>query len=124
MIDADVAIKTDEAAAILAKIASDYLDGRRADEEVEVVDLTREPSPFLKDQGITSGRAWKTLWQNYGSVQYRVHRRGEETLVSLFNWEIYQDRQWLVRMKDAPAVPRPLGPVGRRRGGRPIGHRS
>ena len=102
LIEAEVATKVAEASAILAKTEDFYLDGRRADEAVEVVDLTEGDSPFTKDKGIISGRIWSYFWRTFGAVQYRVHRRDRDTLVSLFNWDLYQDKQWLVRFRDAP----------------------
>jgi hypothetical protein len=102
VIEAEVATKVAEGSAILAKSEDFYLDGRRADDEVEVLDLTKGESPFAKDNGIVSGRIWSYFWRTFGSVQYRVHRRDRDTLVSLFNWDLYQDKQWLVRFHDAP----------------------
>jgi len=102
VIDAEVAAKVAEGAAALAATEDFYLDGRRDDGAVEVVDLTGPPSPCLKDKTSVRGGVWKHFHDLYGHVQYRVHARKDDMLISLFNWDPIQDKQWLVRLKDAP----------------------
>lgn len=101
-LDAEVALKTADAAAVLAKVEDVYLDGERRDEDIEVVDLTEGRSPYEDDDSLIRGGAWKHFYNAYGAVQYRVHRLNGETLVSLFNWDPLQAKQWLVRFKQAP----------------------
>lgn len=103
-IDADVALKTADAAAILSKVEDDYLDGKRNDDAIEVIDLSATPSPFASDPSIIAGGIWKHFYDIVGAVQYRVHQRNGQTLVSLFNWDPDQDKQWLVRFKEKPAT--------------------
>jgi len=101
-IDAEVALSTASAAAVLAKVEDYYLDWQRADEDIEVVDLTEGPSPYQQDRSLIAGGPWKFFYNFYGGVQYRVHRAEAERVVSLFNWDLCQDKQWLLRLKDAP----------------------
>ena len=103
-IDAEVAVKVDDAAAVLAKVEDYYLDWRRGDDDVDVLDLTTEPSPYKNDKSIIAGGVWQYFYNLYGPVQYRVHCWESEKVVSLFNWDPCQDKQWLVRLKDAPGV--------------------
>lgn len=101
-IDADVATKTADGISVLAKLEDVYLDGRRCDEEIEVVDLTQGPDPYESDSSLIAGGIWKHFYDMYGAVQYRVHQLNGETVVSLFNWNPHQEKQWLVRFKKAP----------------------
>ena len=101
-IDAEVALKTADGAAVLAKVEDVYLDGERRDEDIEVIDLTEGRSPYEDDRSLIRGGIWKHFYKIYGAVQYRVHRLNGETVVSLFNWDPLQPKQWLVRFKQAP----------------------
>lgn len=97
--EADAAIKAGEASAILAKVEDWYLDGKRADEKVEVIDLTQSPSHWLKDESRVGGRIWRSFYNSYcGLVQFRVHLKDGGILISLFNWDPYQNKKWLVRL--------------------------
>jgi hypothetical protein len=96
--EADAALKAAEAAAILAKVEDYYLDGTRADEKAEVIDLTQKASPWLKDSS-RAGKIWRHFYNKYnGQVQYRVHAKDGNVLISLFNWDFHQDKSWLVRL--------------------------
>ncbi|HWL52138.1 MAG TPA: hypothetical protein VNQ90_06875 [Chthoniobacteraceae bacterium] len=104
--DAQVAVTTAEAAADLSKVERFYLDGKRHDQAVEIVDLTEKPSPWLEDRSIVAGGPWKKYYDRFGGkVQFRVHRLGDEMLVSLFNWDPWQTKRWLVRPGKGVAVP-------------------
>jgi hypothetical protein len=80
IIDAEVAEKAAEASEILAKTEDYYLDGIRADEDLEVIDMTSEESPYSKDKTLVTGNIWKHYYDLYGHVQYRVHRRKNDML--------------------------------------------
>lgn len=100
------AIRFDEAAAILAKVEDWYLDGNREDKQIEIIDLTSSPSPWLKDKSRVGGGIWRYFYEQYhGQVQFRVHSKNGEILVSLFNWDPHQDKEWLVRLKPELAKP-------------------
>lgn len=101
-IDAEVALKTADGVSTLAKLEDVYLDGKRCDDEVEVIDLTPGKDPYAEDSSLIAGGVWKHFYDLYGPVQYRAHRLNRETVVSLFNWNPHQDKQWLVRFKKAP----------------------
>lgn len=101
-IDAEVALKTVDGVSILAKMEDVYLDGKRCDEDIEVIDLTAGKDPYDEDVSLIAGGVWKHFYDFYGPVQYRGHRLRDETVVSLFNWNPHQDKQWLVRLKKAP----------------------
>ena len=97
--EVDAALKADQAAAILAKVEDWYLDGKRADDNLEVIDLTQSPSPWLQDKSRVGGGVWQSFYKQYcGRVQFRVHRKNEGILLSLFNWDPYQDKEWLLRL--------------------------
>ncbi len=98
--EADAALKAAEAAAILAGVEDWYLDGRRADEMVKVFDLTQKASPWLTDSS-RAGKIWRHFYDKYnGQVQYRVHLKDGNILISLFNWDFHQDKRWLVRLPE------------------------
>jgi hypothetical protein len=96
--EADSALKASEAVAILAKVEDYYLDGKRADKQVEVLDLTQKTSPWLEDRS-RAGKIWRHFYNKYnGQVQYRAHLKDDNILISLFNWDFHQDKSWLVRL--------------------------
>ena len=103
-IDAEVALKTADGAAVLARVEDAYLDGERCDDDIEVIDLTEGRSPYEDDKSLIRGGVWKHFYKIYGAVQYRAHRLKGETTVSLFNWDPFQPKQWLVRFKNAPTA--------------------
>jgi hypothetical protein len=92
------AVKTAEAADLLAKVEKWYLNGKRRDKDVKIIDLTSSPSPWLKDNS-RIGRVWLHFYKHYnGKVQYRVHQGKEGILVSLFNWDYHQPKNWLLQL--------------------------
>jgi hypothetical protein len=99
--EADAAVQNaaDEALGVIARMEDVYLDGKRDDDAVQVVDVTQGESPFLKDDGIISGDAWsKQFWANYGGPYWRVHRWEGKTFITLFNWDPEQAKNWVVRL--------------------------
>ena len=97
--EVDAAIKASQATTILANIEDWYLDGKRADEKVKVIDLTQTPSPWLKDNSRVGGRIWRSFYNKYsGLVQFRAHLKDGGILVSLFNWDPHQNKEWAVHL--------------------------
>lgn len=95
-----------EALQILSKLEHWYLDGVRADESVQCADLTKGESPWLKDESRIRGGVWKHYYDQYcGKVQYRVHKLPGSLLISLFNWDPFQEKEWHTRLPDAGKVP-------------------
>lgn len=92
-----------------------YLDGTRDESGVQLFDVTEGESPYLKDNGLISGDYWlKYYWRVYGGPVYRVHRYKNRTFISLFNWDLEQDKTWLLRMPQANAKANVVDLLGRR----------
>lgn len=93
--EAAVARSAAEAVRILAEIEDFYLDGARSDEILKVADLTSKPTPWNDDRSRVGGQVWRHFYDKYcGLVQYRVHRLNGKTLISLFNWDPFQAKEW------------------------------
>ena len=101
--EACVARATAEAAQLLAQTEKFYLDGKRADRQCAVSDLTRGASRWTLDRSRIRGGIWKHFYDGYcGMVQSRTHTLNGEYLTGLYNWDPWQTKRWHVAMKDLP----------------------
>jgi hypothetical protein len=113
--DAAVANASDDALAVIAQMENVYLDGVRDESGVQLFDVTQGESPYLKDDGLISGDYWlKYYWRVYGGPVYRVHRYQNRTFISLFNWDLEQDKTWLLRLPQANANAQVVDVLGHR----------
>lgn len=101
--EASVVKATAEAARTLASMEGFYLDGQRQDGQLQVRDCTEGETPWLADKSRVRGGVWRHYYKLYhGQVQYRLHRLGEEWLLSLFNWDPFQTKQWHLALPEMP----------------------
>ena len=102
--EACIAKATVEAMKILAEMEDFYLDGKRADEHVEVADLTTESSRWNLDTSRIRGGIWKHFYDKWcGKVQSRTHTLNGNYSVGLYNWNPWQNKKWHIRLKNIPA---------------------
>ncbi len=101
--EASVVKATMEAAHLLSRMEDFYLDGQRQDAKLQVRDCTEGDSPWLTDKSRVRGGVWQHYYKLYhGQVQYRVHQLDEDWLLSLFNWDPFQSKQWHVALPELP----------------------
>lgn len=101
--EACVAKATAEALLILSNVEDFYLDGKRADDQIGVTDLTRGASRWQLDSSRVRGGIWKHYYDSYcGKVQSRTHQLNGEYLTGLYNWDPFQTKKWHLSMKKLP----------------------
>ena len=94
---------TAEALLILSNVEDFYLDGKRADGQLSVADLTRGASRWQLDTSRVRGGIWKHYYDAYcGKVQSRTHQLNGEYLTGLYNWDPFQTKIWHLSMKSLP----------------------
>jgi hypothetical protein len=83
----------------------DILDRKNIlpDSAVKVWNLTTEVSPYHK---IGTTNYYDRMYfygpaQKFGVIQYTIHKKNEEYLISLFNWDLYQAKKLKVAVASA-----------------------
>lgn len=94
---------TVEALKILKQVEDFYLDGKRADKNAAVADVTSGVSRWSLDKSRIRGGIWKYFYDNWnGKVQTRMHVLNGDYALGLYNWDPWQNKKWHIRLKDIP----------------------
>ncbi len=102
--EAVVALAFADAVKILAQVENFYLDGKRADNQAAVADLTRSASRWTLDKSRVRGGIWRHFYEIVnGKVQSRTHTLKGEYLTGLYNWDPFQTKTWHLSLKDIPS---------------------